>query len=304
MAVELTAEEQKHLETLDAKMSHVKDAVRGVAMEFHTGFFLWGEGGTGKSFTVLQELQRLQAKYVYHNTRMTGRGLVDALERAPSDIHLIEDAETLMDDKRAWGVLRSALHSQSTKKPPEREITWTAFKTDIRFVFTGGIIISNANLAESRPEVRSLKTRIGSYNLDISANEIRALMKKICQGGHAYGEDYLSPDECWEVGQYISTRLEELHRHLDLRLLMNGFKDYLQFKTQNATNHWHVLLDGRMQERVVYRGRAEQKAEESRVALEIHKMRVPLAKKLQLWGEKTGLSQPAYYRALKRQGVK
>lgn len=47
--------------------------------------------------------------------------------------------------------------------------------------------------------------------------------------------------------------LESLHRNLDLRLLMNGFKDYLQYKTGNATNHWHLLLEGRLRERVVFK---------------------------------------------------
>jgi hypothetical protein len=304
MAIELTKEEKGHLENLRGKLTHVRDAVRGVAKDFHTGLLLWGEGGTGKSYTVLEELQKLKAKYVYHNARITGRGLVDALERAPTDVHLIEDAETLMDDKKAWGVLRSALWSQSKEKPPEREITWTAFKTTIRFTFTGGIIvISNSNLSDSKPEIRALKGRVRNLGLDISNNEIQAMMKTICREGYRYGEDYLTPDECWEVGQFIIDKLGALHRSLDLRLLVNGFRDYLQWKTGHAVNHWHVLLEGRMQERVVYRGRAEQKAEESRVALEIHKMNTPSVKKVKLWKERTGLGQAAYYRALRRMGA-
>jgi hypothetical protein len=305
MAIELTEDEKKHLDNLNGKLTHIKDAVRGVAKDFHTGLLLWGEGGTGKSYSVLEELQKLRAKYVYHNARITGRGLVDALQRAPSDVHVIEDAETLLDDKRAWGVLRAALWSQSKTKPPEREITWTAFKLTIRFIFTGGVIvISNANLAETKPEIRALKGRVRNLGLDISNHEIQAMMKKICQDGYTYGEDYLTPAECWEVGQFIIDKLEALHRNLDLRLLLHGFHDYLQWKTGHAVNHWHVLLEGRMQERVLYRPRAEQKAEESRIALEIHKMKMPGDKRLQLWKERTGLKQAAYYRALQRLGVK
>lgn len=304
MAVELTEEEKTCLESLKGKFTHVKDAVKGVAKEYHSGFFLWGEGGTGKSYAVEQELRSLQAKYVHHNTRMTGRGLVDALQRAPSDIHLIEDAETLMDDKKAWGVLRSALWSQSKAKPPQREITWTAFLTSIRFVFTGGIIIiSQGDLGNTRPEIRAIKSRVGAYHLDVSNNEIKAMMKQICTQGFTYGEDYMAPEECWEVAGYIIAKLESLQRNLDLRLLINGFRDYLQFKQGDSVNHWHTLLDGRMQERVVYKARAEQKAEESRIALEIHQMKIATKRKLQLWKARTGLSQPAYYRALRRRNV-
>src|SRR5436309_1175898 len=188
--LKFTAEDYSHLETLEGKLTHVRDVVRGVAKNFHTGLILWGEGGTGKSYTVLLELQQIKAKYRYHNSRMTARGLVEALESSPHDIHFLEDAETLFDDRKAFGVLRSALWSQDKSRPMKREITWTAFKTDIRFHFYGGIIIiSNSNFAEAIPEIRAIKTRINVLRIDISNDEIFALMKKICSKGFKYGDD-------------------------------------------------------------------------------------------------------------------
>jgi hypothetical protein len=80
---------------------------------------------------------RCVPKYELHNSRLTGRGLVESLADHPTDIHVIEDAETLLEDKRAWGVLRSALHSQSKKKPPERRVTWRAHNVNIDIIFTG-----------------------------------------------------------------------------------------------------------------------------------------------------------------------
>ena len=298
----LTPQERQHLELLESKLDHIGDAVKGIVKHFHTGLFLYGEGGTGKSYKVLETLRALQAKYVYHNTRLTARGLVDALERAPTDIHFIEDAETLLDDKKSFGVLRSALWSQSRKKPPEREITWTAFKTSIRFVFTGGIIvISNANLAEEIPEIRAIKTRINVLRLDLSAEELLALMKKLCLEGYQYGEDYMSPDECLEVSNFIVVKLGELSRPLDLRLLVNGFKDFLQWKSGNSINHWQDLLLGRFNERPTAIRRSEKKAAESQIALQISKMDIPHTEKVALWEQKTGLKgERSYYRALER----
>src|ERR1022692_3735354 len=81
----LTKEEQQFLDSLDRKLNHVRAAVRGVVKEWHPALFLAGEGGTSKSYTVLDELQKLKAAYIYHNTRMTARGLVDALERNPTE---------------------------------------------------------------------------------------------------------------------------------------------------------------------------------------------------------------------------
>src|SRR5919199_8045 len=39
------------LESLEGKLQLVRDRVRGVAEGFTTGLYLWGEGGTSKSFT-------------------------------------------------------------------------------------------------------------------------------------------------------------------------------------------------------------------------------------------------------------
>jgi hypothetical protein len=297
----LSKAELEHLHTLEEKFRYVRNAVQGVVCDYHTGFFLWGAGGVGKSFCIAQELQRLRAKYVLHNSRLTGRGLVDALERAPSDLHVIEDAETMMGDRRAWGVLRSALHSQSKEKPPVRCVAWEAWRVSKRILFTGAIIVvSNREISSFAPELYALRTRIGNYRLDVTGSEIRAMMKQIALQGYSYGADHMTPHECWDVVSYIINRLEGMQRPLDLRLLNQGYHCYLQFKNGDADLHWHVLLDGILREQVLYRGRAEQKAEESRIALEIHERNLPMKETLRLWKEKTGLQQAAYYAALNR----
>jgi hypothetical protein len=297
----MTPDEQASLAKLESKLDHVRAAVRGVVKEFHTGLFLHGEGGTSKSYTVMKELETLRCKYTYHNTRMTGRGLVDELQRAPGDVHFIEDAETLLDDRKSWGVLRSALWSQSKKKPMERPITWTAFNTKIDFTFFGGVIvISNQNLADTIPEVRAIKSRIMVLHLDFSGEEIKALMKQICLNGYEYGDLRLDADECLAVRQFVIDRLSELHRPLDLRIMMNGFRDYLQFKYGESPLHWHQLMLGRMSQRVLYMDRRQTNAEKQRLALEIRAMGLSSKEQERLAKEQIGISPAAYYRALKR----
>src|SRR5207248_57668 len=111
-------------------------------------------GGTSKSYTVLETLQKLKADYVLHNSRMTGRGLVDSLESLPASIHVIEDCESIFDDKRAWGVLRSALWSQSKKRPMERDITWTGPST-CASTSTASWTTSSARPGRVRPSGRT-----------------------------------------------------------------------------------------------------------------------------------------------------
>src|SRR6516164_2662505 len=107
--MELSADDLKHLDSLEGKLQIIRDRVRSVAGGYRNGLHLWGEGGIGKSFSVLSELEKLGADYILTNSRLTGRGLFDLLRESPDQIHVLEDAEPLLGDKNACGVLRSAL---------------------------------------------------------------------------------------------------------------------------------------------------------------------------------------------------
>jgi hypothetical protein len=79
----LSAQDEKHLARRERKLQLVRDRTRAVALGYATGLYLYGNGGIGKSYTVLTELRRLQANYKVFNSRMTGRGLYNALEKFP-----------------------------------------------------------------------------------------------------------------------------------------------------------------------------------------------------------------------------
>jgi hypothetical protein len=298
--ITLSSEDQKNLKKLNRKLKLIKDRVVGVADYIHPGFYLWGKGGTSKSFTVLEELKRAKADYILHNSRMTGRGLVDVLRGFPTSIHVIEDCESMMADKLSWGVLRSALWSQSKAKPMVREITWTAFKVNIRFRFTGGIIlIGNKDLSQ-QPELEAVKTRIATLELVATFNEIAALMRSVALRGFEYGEDYVTPAECLTVAEYVIERMRSLDRPLDMRVYVNGVKDYLQHKVGHASHHWRDLVETRLHETTILRERrAERIAKEKAIALEISQMELTQAGKLAEWTRRTGKSARAYWRRLR-----
>jgi hypothetical protein len=296
----LSQEDRKHLRTLRPKHDLIRDRVRGVVQSIQPGLYLWGEGGTSKSYTVLDELQKRKADYVVHNSRMTGRGLVDALLRLPSSCHVIEDCESIFDDKRAWGVLRSALWSQSTKRPMERQITWTAFNTNIRFTFTGGIIlIANKDL-QDLPELAALGNRIPIMQLVATFAEVAALMRRVALDGYTFGQDYVAPRECLEVAEYVIARMRSLDRPLDMRTYVNGVKDYLQCKTGHSDTDWKDLIETRLRRTTILRERrADVMTREASIALELSHRDVSPAERIRLWKEKTHKSERAYWRRLK-----
>jgi hypothetical protein len=298
--LQLSAEDQGRLRELEPKHVLIRDRVRGVVKHLHTGFYLWGEGGTSKSYTVLDELQKLKADYVVHNSRMTGRGLVDRLEGLPSSVHVIEDCESIFDDKRAWGVLRSALWSQSRERPMRREITWTAFKVNIRFMFLGGVILIANRGLEAIPELSALATRITPLQLVVTFNEVAALMRSVALQGFTYGMDYVSPHECLEVAEFIIDRMRSLDRPLDMRVYVNGVKDYLQCKTGHSATDWKDLIETRLHRTTVLRERrADVIGRDAATALELSKMGVSAAERMRLWKQRTGKSERAYWRRLR-----
>jgi hypothetical protein len=294
----LSNEDQGHLDNLDRKLMVVRDRVRSVVRGYTTGFFLYGEGGNCKSYTVVQELERLGADYKLHNSRMTGRGLFDVLRKFPDSIHLLEDVEGLFRDPMAQGVLRSALWGRQRDGEQERLVTWNAYKTRLQFYFTGSIIVTSNRPLDDLPELRALGTRINPVHLACTNHEIAALMRKVALDGYRHRGESLGPQACLEVAEFLIDHCLRDNRNLDMRLLVNGLADRLQHEAGETECHWHDLLRCRLLERAVpaKESREARKLREQEIAREIKDL--PREERLRAWQERTGKSEPALYRRL------
>jgi hypothetical protein len=294
----LSPEDQAHLDSLDRKLMVVRDRVTSVVRRYTFGFFLYGKGGNCKSYTVMQELERLRADYKLHNSRMTGRGLFDVLEEYPDSIHLLEDVESLFRDSTAQGVLRSALGGQQRGDEWERFVTWKAAQTWLGFYFTGGIIVTSNRPLGDLPELRALATRVNPVHLCCTNPEIAALMRKVALDGYRHRGESLGPEACLEVAEFLIEHCLRANRNLDMRLLVNGLADRLQHEAGETECHWHDLLLCRLLERAVpaKESRAERLHREREIAAQIKEM--PREDRLRAWQEKTGKSEAALYRRL------
>ena len=159
--------DEQNLHSLEAKLQIVRDRTRSVALGYRNGLHLWGEGGIGKSYCVLSELDRMKASFVLHNSRLTGRGLFDLLMEFPDQIHVLEDCEPIFADKNACGVLRSALWGQTTTEHgQERFVGWRTFNQQLGFYFEGSIVFIGNRKLDSVPELRAIVSRIPSPAAD------------------------------------------------------------------------------------------------------------------------------------------
>ncbi|MBL8797946.1 MAG: hypothetical protein JNM56_28870 [Planctomycetia bacterium] len=301
-----TQDDEQHLVQLEAKLQVVRDRVGGVAKGYDTGLYLHGEGGVGKSFTVLGELRRLASDFVVFNSHMTGRALFDQLAKFPDAVHLLEDMESVFQDKAAQGVLRSALWGQrkeGTIGPLPRRVTWTTHTMDAEFTFFGGIIIVGNRPIDDVPELRAVKTRIACLHLEVTAPEIRARMRAIANQGYDHAGLRLEPAACREVCDYVIEQSSSLRRPLDVRLLINSFNDRVQWEAGDAACHWQDLVTARLHERPMAsadrmdrESREERKQRERAIVAEILARTQDRQEQLRLWSEQTGKSQAAWYR--------
>ena len=248
----IPTDDDLHLQAYESKLTLIRDYVRGVVLRFATGFFLCGNGGISKSHTVLSELEKLGADHKLFNSRMSGRGLFQALAEYPNTTHILEDMERVVSDKDAQGVLRCLVVA-----------TWRGWETEagrhlghgkgnrIPSSRAGIIMLSNRPLTDM-PELRAIRTRISHLHLQATDQEISALMRQIACKGFQHGEQTMTPDECQMVCEYLIAESQTKLAHLDLRLLDNAFRDFLLWQAGHSPSHWMVLvatrLDGRRDE--------------------------------------------------------
>ncbi len=242
----LPAAHQAALDSFERKLQLLRDHVMAVIKEFKTGLFLYGPGGAGKSYTVLDLLKRQEASYKLFNSRMTAKGLFLALEQAPDAIHVLEDMERLTRDPDAQGVLRSALWAQPGH---DRKITWTTAKGAPHVIFRGGIImISNRPLADL-PELRALATRIEVHRLEATEAELTAFMRHLASQGYKQSDKLaLDPEQCHEVTEHLLSECRKAGCPLDLRLQQKSFLTYLQWQGEYSATDWHDLLAASVRE--------------------------------------------------------
>lgn len=298
----------QHLAQLEAKLQMVRDRVVSVAKGYTTGMYLHGEGGVGKSFTVVRELDRLRCDYQLFNSHMTGRGLYDQLKKLPGSVHVLEDMEPLFRDKSAPGVLRGALWAtprEGTGGRLERLVTWTIFGDADAFLFTGGLIIIGNRPIDDVPELRAVKTRIACLHLEVTRDEIQALMRRVAGEGYRHGDLRLEPDACLDVCEFIIQQAALFHRPLDMRLLINSLNDRVQWEEHDSSCHWKDLVTARLREgptalanEMVPHGREARKQQELAILAEIVAATPNPQEQLRGWEERTGKSRATFYRRM------
>lgn len=298
------------LASLESKQLKIEDAVEQVARGVLNGYYLWGRGGTGKSFHVQTTLERLGVPYEFFNGKLSEPAFCQLLSDKPAGLFLLED---LLLDSKTYELLKYALWGQRNKRGYEvRRVKPQTMRKSYDFVFEGQIIlIMNRPLGGSF-STDALRSRVLCHRLEFTDEEMIALMREVSAEGFQHGskafrkwlraktEDgngILSPEECQEVCEYIVERHRESRRGLDMRVLIKSFASRLASNNGIGSLHWKDRVEDHLSEVIqpeLKENRAARITRETAIANEIAGL--PRALRIAEWKKRTGKSEKAYYR--------
>jgi len=308
----LTKNEREALESYNKKLQQVRDTTRLVASGFGNGYYCWGDGGIGKSYTIISELKAMglvEGKdWMLHNTRLSGPAWFDKIDKYPSQTHMHEDIENLFIENTALNMMRSALWGQEDEDGKQERIVTYSTKNPLkpgeerRVMFTGQMIFTGNKPLEAIPELEAVSTRIEVEHPEVTRDEMLAVMKSICIKGKKTDKGFVSPEDCLEIFRYYSTHLEA-DTKLDLRILNRVFKLRLGIKKLTLKTAWERMMDRAIKQSTESQQpltRLQRTAKERDIALELKKKGLTGEALRAEWEKRTGHKTiDAYYRRLK-----
>lgn len=301
----LSKEDQEHLESLNRKYRVIRDRVTICAEGFGNGAYIWGEGGIGKSFAVIDQLHVLGKKFILHNTRLSASAFFQCLEKHPGEVHVVEDVENIFNERGNMNLLRSALWGQKDKSGRQRRlVTYGTYPGERHLEFEGQIVFTGNRELADIPELRALATRIPTIRVAVTRPEILALMRQICQTAHVTDKGSLSSRKCNEVLDYFLAVYPQ-DRIFDIRILIRALDDRLGVEKlgEKISSTWQELLLSQVHGKAVDAPitRNDKLARETGIALELSKMSYSKAELLKQWNDRTGRKTlDSYYRRLRR----
>jgi hypothetical protein len=193
-----------------------------------------------------------------------------------------------------------------------RLVRYKTAKGDVVVEFTGGIIcISNLPLDGHHHDILSaLNDRVFVINFEPSDAQIIALIEELASQGVAG----VTPKKCQMVCRFLINECMVRDIRPTVRLFVDkAINDFRLHQMGASETHWKDLIVSNLEQQLVELQhptndltRAEKIEAERRIALDCHLQFESRAERVEQWKDRTGKSQPAFYRRiaeLKKEGL-
>ena len=218
----------------------LKTYLEGLTRNLYHSVVCIGDAGTGKTEITLTYLKELGYKenehYLYTTNFVTPLELYLTLEKVNAlkspRILLLDDAEMTLVDKKAVGVLRSALWETPNGK---RKVCWASTTPKVKdkeLDFTGKIVFLLNKFDVRNELLRALKDRTIFYNIKLTSQEIANLMLERAKRSY----DTIPLVKRLEIARFVATR--GIHSpSFSLRMLPKAFQLYIL-----SPSNWQQLF--------------------------------------------------------------
>lgn len=282
----------------------IKDRVRGVVHRQSTGLYLYGRPGTSKTHLVRTTLDLMAIGYMSNSGHLTPIGLFDLLEENRDRIVVLDDVSAIFSQPIALQILLAALGNPHDGTGI-RTVKYKTAKESRAVRFSGGVIcMSNLPLDGHHQEVlAAIRDRVNVIHFDPSDEQIIALIFKLANDGVG-GVD---PADATIVSTFLIAECKSHGVRPSVRLYVDkALKDFKLWKSGKCEVHWRDLVISNLQQQLIELkydvrdlSREENSEAERRIALDIHLTFVDRADRITEWVQRTGKSQPSFYRRIK-----
>jgi len=212
------------------KFKPIRELTSMVAKGITNGVIITGEGGIGKSYNVLKQLNQMGLKegkdYVRLTTYSTPLEFYRQLyEHRDKKVILIDDVASIWNNKTMVSILKAVLDDIGGKRIAQYSTTSDkkGFVPD-KFIVNAGIIIIANDLPKKDKDVRAVMSRCHNFEINLSYNEMIILLTDIAKNIDIEG---INKDERLEIVNWLDeycnasyqlslrtfNRLTELYRH-------------------------------------------------------------------------------------------
>jgi len=220
------------LNVSNEKLGVLEEFVRMIAKGDMNCLFVFGEGGVGKTETILRTLETEDVQAVYLNGVVTPLELYHLLYEHNGKLIVLDDIEGVLNNPRAVAFLKAATYGYKDKRIICYPTSSPLLRAPESFEFTGKIILC-MNQFPDNPSLEALYRRTLYYELRLSLREKITLFRELSQ--RTYKGIELNKRNM--VCEYVISRSSEATKRLSIRELFKSFEIY-----KANTSDWKKLV--------------------------------------------------------------